>query len=194
MGNCKVIRAIFLLGVLFLESTLLGLTLTLLLVPPPVQAAATISWSNTTLQSSTAYTVYLPIIYRPLASEGQLVDLINAERTRRGLGTVSINSLLMQVAEAHSQDMVDRDFFSHINPDGQDPGDRLDDAGYNWLTYGETIGGGYKTAQAMFNGWMNSPGHSAILLNPNFTEIGIGYVTGGDYNHYWTAILATPLP
>jgi uncharacterized protein YkwD len=98
----------------------------------------------------------------------------------------------MQVAEAHSQDMVNRNFFSHINPDGLDPGDRLDQAGYQASTWGETIGAGYTTPTAMFNGWMNSADHRTILLSPTFTEIGLGYVAGGAYGHYWTAVFAKP--
>lgn len=194
MNNRKMMRVLFQVVILLAGPTLMGITLVLLPAPPPVQADAKISWSDTTLQSSAAYTIYLPIIHRTPTFEEQLIDLLNAERTQRGLSTLGTDTLLVQVAEAHSQDMVNRNFFSHTNPDGQDPGDRLDNAGYKWLTYGENIGGGYTSPQAMFNAWMNSSGHRANLLNPNFTEIGIGYVTGGYYGHYWTAVLATPLP
>jgi uncharacterized protein YkwD len=119
--------------------------------------------------------------------------LINAERARRGLCALRVNSVLMQTAEAHSQDMVDRNFFSHTNPDGQLPWDRLDAAGYAWSWCGENIGGGYATAQAMFNGWMESTaGHREIMLTDQCAEIGVGYVTGGSYGYYWTADFATP--
>ncbi len=126
------------------------------------------------------------------AEESELLNLINAERASHGLGPVRMSNVLMQVARAHSQDMIDRDFFDHTNPDGWGPGDRLDNAGYNWMTYGENIGGGYTSAELMSNGWMNSSGHRAIMLTPEFTEIGIGYVAGGFYGHYWTALFATP--
>lgn len=139
--------------------------------------------------------VYLPIVLKSSASpsfEDQLISLINAERSSRSLGTLSQSGILMQVAEAHSQDMVDRNFFSHVNPDGLGPGERLTNAGYNWSTWGETIGAGYSTPQAMFDGWMNSSDHRAILLSEAYTEIGIGYVAGGTYGHYWTAVFAKP--
>ncbi len=139
------------------------------------------------------YFCYLPLIIRgPSSPEAQLIDLINTERVSNGLSPLATSSLLMQVAEAHSQDMRDRDFFSHTNPDGDTPGDRLTSAGYSWQAYGETIGAGYATAQAMLNGWLNSAPHRAILLDPDYTEIGIGYVAGGSWGHYWTADLATP--
>ena len=194
MDSCKFNRVILLLGVTFLELALIILTLALLPVGSPIQAATTAARSGTALQSSAAYTVYLPIVHRAPTPEAQLVALINAERTQRGLNAVSVSPLLMQEAEAHSQDMIDRNFVSHTNPDGQDPGDRLDSAGYDWLTYGENIGAGQTTAQDMLDGWMNSSGHRANLLNANFTEIGVGYVTGGRYGHYWTAVLARPAP
>jgi uncharacterized protein YkwD len=176
---------------LLLESILLGLSLSLYLIPPvTVQASPQTPKPVTTIQASSSITVYLPVIIRSATFEEQLLNLINAERSSRSLATLSADNLLMQVAEAHSQDMVNRNFFSHINPDGLDPGDRLDQAGYQASTWGETIGAGYTTPTAMFNGWMNSADHRTILLSPTFTEIGLGYVAGGAYGHYWTAVFA----
>ena len=126
------------------------------------------------------------------AEESELINLINAERASHGLGPVRMSNVLMQVARAHSQDMIDRDFFDHVNPDGWGPRDRLDNAGYNWMTYGENIGAGYSSAELMSNGWMNSSGHRANMLNTEVTEIGVAYVAGGFYGHYWTALFATP--
>ena len=178
---------------LLLGSILYGLSVSLHLIPPvTVQASPQTPKPVTAIQASSSITVYLPVIIRSASFEEQLLNLINAERSSRSLATLSANSLLMQVAEAHSQDMVDRNFFSHINPDGLDPGDRLDQAGYHASTWGETIGAGYTTATAMFNGWMNSADHRTILLSPTFTQIGLGYVAGGAYGHYWTAIFAKP--
>jgi len=168
-----------------------------------VSISAAEAESNTANNSSTAgvgtFHSYLPIITRNYADtetlsiiELELLNLINTERTGRGLAQLSNSSLLNQVAAAHSADMRDRDFFDHTNPDGDDPGDRLTNAGYNWSTYGETIGAGYTSAQAMFDGWMDSDGHRAILLGSSYTEIGLGYETGGSWGHYWTAVTATP--
>jgi len=177
----------------FIVGMLAGL-LFLLPTPAPAQASTAVLHRGTTLQASPVITVYLPIIHRSPTQEEELVDLINAERSRQGIGPLQINSVIMQVAEAHSQDMIDRNFFNHTNPDGLDPGDRLTNAGYNWLGAGENIGGGYTTPQAMFNAWMSSPGHRAGMLSDYYTEVGIGYVTGGYYGHYWTADFARPVP
>jgi len=141
--------------------------------------------------------VFLPIILssaQGITFEDQLISLINVERSSRGLGALSKASILMQVAEAHSQDMVDRDFFSHTNPDGLGPGDRVTNAGYTWSYVGETIGAGDSTPQAMVDAWMGSSEHRDIILSTSPTEIGVGYVAGGSYGHYWTAVFATPAP
>lgn len=186
----KIISRFVVLG--FIAGMLTGL-LFLLPTPSPAQASIEILDRGTTLQASSAITIYLPIIYRGPTPEEELVSLINAERSRRGIAPLQINWLIMQVAEAHSQDMIDRNFFSHINPDGLDPGDRLANAGYLG-SVGENIGGGYPTPQAMFNAWMDSQGHRDNMLWDYYTEIGIGYVTGGYYGHYWTADFARPAP
>ena len=84
--------------------------------------------------------------------------------------------------------MVDRDFFSHVNPDGDLPWDRMEFAGYNWSAAGENIAGGQNSPAAVVNAWMNSDGHCANIMNPNFEDIGVGYYPGGDYGHYWTQV------
>ncbi len=194
MGDRNLVKKSVQIAVLCLGPLLASLTLAPLAGSIPAQAAAGATRPAAALGNSAAqtYTVYLPIVHGASTPEEQLIGLINAERTRRGLSALRVNSVLMQVAEAHSQDMVNRTFFDHTNPDGQDPGDRLDEARYAWGTWGETIGGGYTTPQAMFAVWMNSSGHRDILLSPNYTEIGIGYATGGRYGYYWTADFATP--
>jgi uncharacterized protein YkwD len=166
------------------------------------EAGTSISYHEdpTRIAGTIAYTSYLPVIRRAPGGgttqptiEDELIDLINAERSSRGLGTLKKSNVLMRVAEAHSQDMRDRDFVSHINPDGLYPSDRLDNAGYTYWGAGENIGAGQSTAQEMFDDWMASTqGHRETMLDPAFTEIGIGYVAGGSWGHYWTGLFATP--
>jgi uncharacterized protein YkwD len=143
-----------------------------------------------TILAQMSYTTFLPIIYG-YGPEDRLLDLINAERWAQGLDTLSTHATLTQVAEAHSQDMVGRNFFSHTNPDGLGPGERLDNAGYEWQGWGETLGT-EATPVTMFNSWMKDPPHRDILLNPGYSEVGIGYVAGGTHKHYWTAIFTRP--
>lgn len=141
------------------------------------------------------YTSYLPIIAQAPLPEplNTLLTLINAERQRQGLPPLKINPILMQVAQAHTQNMVERGFFDHIDPATRmDACGRIASAGYALQACAENLAAGYSTAEGVFQAWMNSPSHRANLLSPNFTEIGIGYARGGQYHHYWTVDLARP--
>jgi uncharacterized protein YkwD len=86
--------------------------------------------------------------------------------------------------------MSDRDFFDHVNPDGEDPGERLEDAGVDWRGWGENIARGYVDADEVMSGWMTSEGHRRNLLDPSFDEVGIGvrWAAGGPY---WTQDFVT---
>ena len=128
----------------------------------------------------------------------QVIELTNAERAKAKLPLLKENSQLVDAAQDHSDDMANDDFFSHRGVDGSTLGNRIQDSGYQYLAAGENIAAGQTTAEQVVEGWMNSPGHRANILNPNFTEIGIGYAflkndTGSvNYNHYWTQVFGTP--
>ena len=104
----------------------------------------------------------------------EVTRLTNLERAKAGCGALRIDSRLTAAAQAHSKDMVDRDYFSHTSPDGKGPGDRATAAGYpRWS--GENIAAGYPTAAAVVQGWMNSAGHKANILNCQSKATGVGY-------------------
>ncbi|MGW7070620.1 sigma-70 family RNA polymerase sigma factor [Streptomyces sp. NPDC054855] len=115
----------------------------------------------------------------------QVTRLANAERAKSGCGPLTLNSKLDDAAQGHSDDMAERDFFDHTNPDGEDPGDRVTAAGYKWTTYGENIAAGQRTPAAVMDSWMNSSGHRANILNCSFKEIGVGYRQGSG-GPWWT--------
>ena len=100
--------------------------------------------------------------------------------------TVVWNNLLELTAQDHSEDMFKNSFFNHTGNDGSNPGVRLGRRGYDWQTYGENIAMGYKTEQAVIEGWINSPGHCKNIMNPNFKEMGV--FRSGDY---WTQVFGT---
>lgn len=108
------------------------------------------------------------------AARAAVLCLVNAQRTSRGLGAVTQNARLQLAAQGHSDDMALRNYFSHDDPDGGDPGDRITAAGYAWQTYGENIAVGQATPADVMSDWMNSTGHRANILNPDFTELGVG--------------------
>ncbi|WP_431991907.1 CAP domain-containing protein [Streptomyces albogriseolus] len=131
---------------------------------------------------------------RPLTPEGldrtaaEVVELTNRERTRAGLRPLSRDPLLTTAAQAHSADMVARGFYAHTAPDGGKPWDRAAAAGSRCRTVGENIACGQRSAAEVVRGWMNSPGHRANILKPEFTHIGVGFAGGGRAGTYWTQL------
>lgn len=124
----------------------------------------------------------------------QVLTLVNQERASAGLAPLSMHAGCAQVAYDHSWDMDFRDFFSHTNPDGASPFNRMANAGITYSAAAENIAAGYATAADVMNGWMNSQGHRDNILNANFTEIGIGVRQGsnGQYGTYWTQVFRRP--
>ena len=117
------------------------------------------------------------------AYEKKVVELVNAERAKYGLSALTLNAELSAVARAKSQDMKDKNYFSHTSPTYGSPFDMMKSFGIKYKTAGENIAYGYRTPEAVVNGWMNSEGHRANILNASFKEIGVGYVASGNY---WT--------
>jgi uncharacterized protein YkwD/stress response protein SCP2 len=118
----------------------------------------------------------------------RVVELTNAERAGAGLPPLAVDALLAAAAQAHSTDMVARAFYSHTSPDGSQPWDRAAAAGSRRRTIGENIACGQRSAAEVVEGWMNSPGHRANILKPDFTHIGIGFAGGGQSGTYWTQL------
>jgi len=124
----------------------------------------------------------------------QVLDLVNAERVPRGLVPMQLSSDLNDAAQAHTERQAADGQIYHQDPrDGSSPGDRISRAGYEFSTWGENVAAGYPSAAAVMDGWMKSEGHCKNILNPAFTEMGVGYVTGGAvYNQFWSQVFARP--
>ena len=115
------------------------------------------------------------------------VDWVNAHRVANGLSALPWNAAVAQVAYNHCVDMDVRNFFDHVNPSNQDPGDRLAAAAIGNTGWGENIAMGQPTGQAVAEAWMNSPGHRNNILSSNWTSMGMGaYSVGGTI--YWTNV------
>lgn len=126
------------------------------------------------------------------AYEQQVVDLVNKERAAAGLPALKVNTKLSGVAEKKAEDMRDRNYFSHTSPTYGSPFDMMKQFGISYTTAGENIAKGQKTPAAVMNGWMNSEGHRANILNSKYTEIGVGYVTDSNGNTYWVQHFIRP--
>ncbi|WP_275561722.1 CAP domain-containing protein [Streptomyces sp. 5-6(2022)] len=121
-----------------------------------------------------------------LASE--VIALTNAERAAARLAPLAPDPRLTAAAQAHSDDMVARDFYSHTGPEGHQPWDRARAAGATHRGIGENIACGQRSPEEVVRGWMNSPGHRANILKPDFTHIGVGHATGSRAGTYWTQV------
>lgn len=115
--------------------------------------------------------------------ESEVVRLVNEIRGQYGLKPLTENWELSRIARFKSQDMKDKGYFSHTSPTYGTPFQMIKDFGLTYRAAGENIAMGYRTPEAVVNGWMNSSGHRANILNANYTQIGVGYVADG---HYWT--------
>lgn len=122
------------------------------------------------------------------AMEQEVLALVNSERAKNGLSALSWADDIAAVARAHSSDMINRGFFSHTNPDGESPFDRLKNNGISYRTAAENIAYGQKTPADVMNAWMNSSGHRANILNKNVTELGVGAVKNNNGTIYWTQV------
>ena len=115
------------------------------------------------------------------------VTLMNDHRASVGCGPLTWSGDVAEVAQAHSDDMVERDFFAHENPDGASPFDRLSAAGVTYSRAAENIAWGYSSAQAVLDGWIGSDGHRRNLENCALTHHGVGLT-----DWHWTHVFVTP--
>jgi uncharacterized protein YkwD len=110
--------------------------------------------------------------------EQRMVELVNAERRAAGLKPVRSDPELVQVARAHSGDMLARGYFAHVAPDGTDLARRLQRAHLGYLAAGENLALAPNLTTA-HSGLMRSPGHRANILRPQFGRLGVGVLDAG---------------
>jgi uncharacterized protein YkwD len=117
----------------------------------------------------------------------ELARLINSRRESIGCPELRWDDRAAALAGEHSRDMVERNFFSHTNPDGKDPFDRMRQAGIGFNRAGENMVLGVETGREVYQIWLHSPGHRNNMLDCRFTRQGIG--RAGDR---WTQVLFRP--
>lgn len=116
----------------------------------------------------------------------RVVALVNQERAKEGLSPLSINKSAEAAALVRAKETVTS--FSHTRPNGSSFSTALAEQGVSYRTAGENIAWGQKTPEQVMQGWMNSPGHRANIMNPNFTSIGVGYYRSAAGTNYWTQL------
>ncbi|WP_438449010.1 SafA/ExsA family spore coat assembly protein [Gorillibacterium sp. sgz5001074] len=136
--------------------------------------------------------VTVPLLTATKSVENEVIRLVNIERAKNGLAPLSPNWQLSRVARYKSEDMRNKGYFSHTSPTYGSPFEMMKSFNVSYSTAGENIAAGQTTAAAVMESWMNSPGHRQNILSPNYTQIGVGYCTGGSYRYYWTQMFIKP--
>ncbi len=113
-------------------------------------------------------------------SEKTMFNLVNKERTSRGFTALTVDANLTDLARDYCKDMFTHGYFSHYNPEGLSPFDRMAQANIDFIYAGENLALAPNVTVAM-QGLMQSPGHKANILSANFGRIGVGVIDGGIY-------------
>ena len=116
----------------------------------------------------------------------QVISLVNEERAKAGLSPVTESSDVSAAAAVRAQEITGS--FSHTRPNGSNYSTALDQSGVKYMGSGENIAYGQRTPQEVMNGWMNSQGHRANILNKNYTTIGVGYYQNANGVGYWVQL------
>ncbi len=112
-------------------------------------------------------------------NQNAILLLVNAERAKAALKPLVFNKRLADMAEAKANDMITKQYFAHVAPDGTDVVKLAERYEYHYLNIGENLAmGDFISSSDVMDGWMNSPGHRANILNKNYTEIGISAIEG----------------
>lgn len=110
--------------------------------------------------------------------EAQMLELVNQERSKAGVKPLEADPELTEVARRYAADMFARGYFSHASLEGKSPFDRIREANISFSTAGENLALA-PTLSLAHTGLMNSPGHRANILRPQFGRVGIGIMDGG---------------
>ena len=142
-------------------------------------------------------------VLEPAAQAARVLELVNAARSEaRACGRQNFapapalkpSTALAAVAAAHARDMAEHAELTHTGSDGSKPADRITRVGYAWRASGENVAAGQRDADAVVTAWLESPGHCANIMEPNFTEMGVAFVQvpGANPGIYWAQSFATP--
>jgi uncharacterized YkwD family protein/spore coat assembly protein SafA len=125
--------------------------------------------------------INIPNIDQTKGTENQVLSLVNQERSKAGLKPLSMDWEVQRVARIKACDMQQKGYFSHTSPTYGSPFTMLKQHGINYKSAGENIAMGQKTPQEVMVSWMNSQGHRANILKPEYTHLGVGYCQQGNY-------------
>jgi len=118
----------------------------------------------------------------------EVVRLTNEKRAESGLSSLEYNPTLSAAAKAKGEDMLAKDYWAHVSPDGIEPWKFFTDVGYAYRYAGENLARDFSNASSAVEAWMASPTHKDNILSSKYKEIGIAVVEG-DMNGVDTTII-----
>lgn len=138
-------------------------------------------------ESSTAVELHFKVMDGVIdeESEKKMLEMVNQEREKHNLQPVTLNKSLRQLAREYSDNMFKDGYFSHYDREGNSPFDRMDQKDIAYSYAGENLALA-PTVELAMQGLMNSPGHRANILKPEFKKLGVGVVDGGIYGKMFT--------
>jgi len=116
--------------------------------------------------------------YAANISPDEVIRLTNEKRVQNGFAPLSLNSTLSQAAQAKGADMLNKDYWAHVAPDGTQPWKFFTDFGYRYRYAGENLARDFTNPSSAVDAWMASPSHKENLLSPKYKEIGVAVVEG----------------
>ncbi|BBH68517.1 hypothetical protein ACTI_52020 [Actinoplanes sp. OR16] len=156
----------------------------------PTATVAAKARPKTSKTATPTKTTAAPAVDESVAAE--ILRLVNTERQAAGCDGLTTESRLEAAAQKHSQLQADQNTMSHQLPGEASMGDRVTAEGYRWRSVGENVAAGYTSAESVMEGWMNSPGHKANILNCGYEQLGVGLASSSSGTKYWTQNFAAP--
>ncbi len=121
--------------------------------------------------------------------ESAMINKVNQERLNQNLNALTYDPDLREIAREHSSDMFKRGYFSHYSPEGESVAERADKLGINYLVIGENLAFA-PSLDLAHQGLMQSPGHRANILSPNFKKVGIAVAESPKYGLMITQVFS----
>ena len=106
--------------------------------------------------------------------EQAIINYTNQIRNEAGLSELEVDNRLMQSALYKAQDMADKGYFAHTNPDGHRMSYWINGLDYHYTLAGENLAKGFTSVDSMLQAWVDSPTHYRNLVETEFTDIGVG--------------------
>lgn len=113
----------------------------------------------------------------------EVVNLVNIERAKEGLTPLTIDTKVQSAAMVRAKECEQS--FSHTRPNGSSFATALKEQNVSYTRAGENIAWGQRSPKEVMTAWMNSSGHRANIMNPNFTTISVGYYENSKGTDYW---------